>query len=218
MRCTDVQWPVYTGLYSVASAGSSRQHNTQREGEDLAGKMWLSLDREADNPCEAQLTYLFEVNQGNKSSYLTNTDTSRRILILMRTLIVLMMRMMIQPLKTRRTQTGSLLSGRRQILMMPSRTLLTNITQTTQRSWTVDSGYLSFNTAFTLSSYWSYFWIILCFYMLIFIWSLVPVIKLLYCHTLIVFLVCIDTLTPTQTRKAEDYIHHGNINIHVFPY
>ena len=177
MRCTAVQWPVYTGLYSVASAGSSRQHNTRREREALAGKMWLSLDREADNPCEAQLTYLFEVNQGNKSSYLTNTVTSRRILILMRTLIVLMMRMMIQPLKTRRTLTGSLLSGRRQILMMPSRTLLTNITQTTQRSWTVDSGYLSFNTAFTLSSYWSYFWIILCFYMLIFIWSLVPVIK-----------------------------------------
>merc|ERR1712137_1179089 len=36
--------------------------NTTRgdRGEALAGKMWLSLDREAENPCEAQLTYLFE--------------------------------------------------------------------------------------------------------------------------------------------------------------
>merc|ERR1711971_1351330 len=46
---------------SVASAGSSRQHNTEREereGEEaLTGAMLLS---EAENPCEAQLTYLFE--------------------------------------------------------------------------------------------------------------------------------------------------------------
>ena len=184
-RCTvaSVHRPVLSRQCGLLQA--TQQEERQRRGEALAGKMWLSLDREAENPCEAQLTYLFEVNKGNKSSikYLTNTDTSRRILILMRTLRFLMMRMMMQPLKTRRTQTGSLLSGRRQILMMPSRTSLTNITQITQRSWTVDSGYLSFNIAFTLSSYWSFFKIILCFYMLIFIWSLVPVIKISYCHT-----------------------------------
>ena len=216
---------MYTGQCTPACTQSpvrAPPGNTTRgdRGEALAGKMWLSLDREAENPCEAQLTYLFEVNKGNKWSIrdLTNTDTSRRILILMRTLRVLMMRMMIQPLKTRRTQTGSLLSGRRQILMMPSRTSLTNITQITQRSWTVDSGYLSFNIAFTLSSYWSFFKIILCFYMLIFIWSLVPVIKISYCHTFNYFPRLHWHLTPTQTRKAEDYIHHGNINIHVFPY
>ena len=151
-QCT----PACTQSPVRAPPGNTTRGDRERDrGEALAGKMWLSLDREAENPCEAQLTYLFEVNKGNKSliKYLTNTDTSRRILILMRTLRFLMMRMMMQPLKTRRTQTGSLLSGRRQILMMPSRTSLTNITQITQRSWTVDSGYLSFNIAFTLSSY-----------------------------------------------------------------
>merc|ERR1711971_239492 len=41
----------------VASAGSSRQHQREEREEDLTDKMLLS---EAENPCEAQLTYLFE--------------------------------------------------------------------------------------------------------------------------------------------------------------
>ena len=47
-------------LYSVASAGSSRQHQREEREEDLTDKMLLS---EAENPCEAQLTYLFEVKK-----------------------------------------------------------------------------------------------------------------------------------------------------------
>ena len=71
----------------------------------------------------------------------------------MRTVTALMMTRLMQHLTTRMTRTGSPWSGRRRILKMPSRTSLTNITRTTQRSWTVDSGYMFLNIAFTLSSH-----------------------------------------------------------------
>ena len=104
---------------------------------------------------------------------------------------------------TRRTQTESRWWGRRRTLMMPSRTLSTNITQTIQRFWTVDSGCLHHN-AFTFSFMIINLICILYFYISWYLFDLVPLIKISYLTTFTIhFHVSVLTLlynhvTPTS--------------------
>ena len=96
---------------------------------------------------------------------------------------------------------------------MHSRTSLTNTTQTIRRSWTVDSGHLRFSIIMHLLyhciKHFDYF---------IFLYADIYLISSARNKDIMlspIKLFSSFALTPTQTGKTDDYIHEGDINIHI---